>query len=86
VDLTTTNVLLGIMAAVALLEAAAVIALVTGAFLVYRRLVRLVAGIEQRQIAPMVSRVNAVLDDIKGLSGFARRAASLFRGDSAPGA
>jgi hypothetical protein len=74
------------MAAVALLEAAAVIALMAGGFLVYRRLVRLIAGIEERQIAPVVSRVNAILDDIKGLSRFAHLAASLFRGGSAPGA
>ena len=85
-DLTTTNVLLGIMAAVSLPEAAALIAVLAGGFLLYRRLTRLIAGIEERQITPVVSRVTSILDDIKGLSGFARTAASLFRGGSAPGA
>ena len=74
-DLTTTNVLLGIMAAVSLLEAAAVIALLGGGVLLYRRLARLIAGIEERQIAPVVLRVNAILDDVKGVSGVARGAA-----------
>ena len=74
-DLTTTNVLLGIMAAVSVLEAAAVIALLAGGFLLHRRLTRLIAGIEERQIAPAMTRVNAILDDVKDLSGLARGAA-----------
>jgi hypothetical protein len=61
VDLTTTNVLLGIMATVSLLEAAALIAVLGGGLLMYRR-----------QITPVRSRVTGILDDIKGLSGFAR--------------
>lgn len=79
-DLTTTNVLLGVMAAVSLLEAAAMIALIGGGLLMYRRLMRLIAGIEARQITPVVSRVNSILDDIKDISGLARGAVSLFRG------
>jgi hypothetical protein len=78
-DLTTTNVLLGIMAAVSLLEGAAVIALLGGSLLMYRRLTRLIAGIEERQIAPVVSRVNGILDDVKGVSNLANGAASMFR-------
>ena len=85
-DLTTTNVLLGIMAAVSLLEAAALIALIGGGLLMYRRLTRLLAGIEERQITPVVTRVNSILDDIKALSRFARGATALFRGGSAPDA
>jgi hypothetical protein len=75
VDLTTTNVLLGIMAAVSLIEAAVIVALCGGAFLMYRRLVNAIAGIEQRQIAPVVTRVNAILDDVKTVSGITRTAA-----------
>lgn len=74
-DLTTTNVLLGIMAAVSLIEAAAVVALLGGGFLMYRRLVSAIAGIEQRQIAPVVTRVNGILDDVKAVSGVTRSAA-----------
>ena len=75
-DLTTTNVLLGVMAAVSLLEAAAVIALLGGGLLLYRRVTRLLAGIEERQIAPVTARVNAILDDVKSVSGVARGAAN----------
>jgi hypothetical protein len=75
VDLTTTNVLLGIMAAVSLIEAAAVVALLAGGFLIYRRLVRAIAGIEERQLAPVVTRVTAILDDVKTVSGITRTAA-----------
>ena len=74
-DLTTTNVLLGIMAAVSLIEAAVIAALFGGAFFMYRRLVHAIAGIEERQIAPVVTRVNAILDDVKTVSGITRTAA-----------
>lgn len=79
-DLTTTNILLGIMAAVSLIEAAAVAALFGGAFLMYRRLVNAIAGIEERQIAPVVTRINAILDDVKTVSGVTRTAADSVDG------
>src|ERR1044071_5041920 len=74
-DLTTTNVLLGVMAAVSLLEAAAVIALLAAGVLLYRRCTRLIAAIEERHVAPVTARVNAILDDVKSVSGVARGAA-----------
>lgn len=74
-DLTTTNVLLGIMAAVSLLEAVAVIGLLAGGFMIYRRFTQLIAAIEERQVAPVVTRVNAILDDVKNVSGVARNVA-----------
>jgi hypothetical protein len=64
----TTNVLLGIMAAVSVLEALVVIGLAVGGYLVYRRVMDLVSGIEQRQVAPAMARVNAILDDVKVVS------------------
>ena len=64
----TTNVLLGIMAAVAVLEALAVVGLVLGGFLLYRRVRRVIRGIEERQVAPAANRVNAILDDIKAVT------------------
>jgi hypothetical protein len=67
-DLTTTNALLGVMAVVSMLEALALIALIGGGLLLYRRLTRLMAGIEERQIAPVAARINAILDDVKGVS------------------
>lgn len=74
-DLTTTNALLGIMAAVSLLEALALIALLGGGLLLYRRVTRLIAGIEERQVAPVAARVNAILDDVKGVTTVVRNAA-----------
>ena len=68
IDLTTTNVLLGIMAAVSLLEALAVIGLLAGGFLLFRRVMKVVNGIEERQVAPAAARVNAILDDVKNVT------------------
>lgn len=72
VDLTTTNVLLGILAAVSLLEGFAVIGLFVGAYLVYRRVMATISGIEERQVAPAAARVNAILDDLQSITGFAK--------------
>ena len=67
-DLATTNVLLGIMAAVSALAALAVVGLFLGGFLLYRRVLQVIGAIEERQVAPAAARVNAILDDIKGVS------------------
>jgi len=72
-DLTTTNVLLGVMAAVSLLEAMAVLGVLLGGFLMYRRVVQVVGSIEERQVAPAVTRVNAILDDVKGVTSTVRQ-------------
>ena len=64
-SLTTTNVLLGIMAAVSVLEALLLIGVSAGCFMVYRRVMTLVEGLESRQIAPAMVRVNGILDDVK---------------------
>jgi len=67
-ELGTTNLLLGVMAAVSVLEALAIIGLAVGGFIVYRRVMDLVNGLETRQIAPAMARVNAILDDVKGVT------------------
>jgi len=72
-DLTTTNVLLGIMALVSVLETLALIALLGGGFLLCRRMTRLIAGIEERQVAPVTARVNAILDDVKGVTSVVKQ-------------
>src|SRR5262245_5821274 len=64
-ELATTNLLLGIMAAVSVLEALALIGLGIAGFMVYKRVMDLVDSLEARQIAPAVGRVNAILDDVK---------------------
>jgi pyrimidine operon attenuation protein/uracil phosphoribosyltransferase len=67
-ELGTTNILLGIMAAVSVLEALVIIGIGVGGLLVYRRVMTLIEGLEQRQVAPAMARVNAILDDVKGVS------------------
>jgi hypothetical protein len=64
-DLGTTNLLLGIMAAVSVLEAMLVVGLGVGCVIVFRRVTALVEGLETRQVAPVVVRVNGILDDVK---------------------
>ena len=92
-QLGTTNLLLGIMAAVSLLEAAAVIGLFLGGFLLYRRFSKVIEGIEERQVAPAAARLNAILDDIKDatstvkdevgrIGSISRRITDILRGRS----
>lgn len=64
-ELGTTNLLLGIMAAVSVLEALVIIGMGIAGFLAYRNVMVLVDGIETRQVAPAMARVNAILDDVK---------------------
>ena len=75
VDLTMTNVLLGVLATVSILEVLAVIALVVAGFMMFRRLTELIGRIEERQVAPTAARVNAILDDVKAMADVAKRAA-----------
>ena len=66
-NLDTTNLLLGIMAAVSVLEALVLIGLGFMAYRLYTQTMTAVREIETRQIAPLVARVNALMtrvDDI----------------------
>jgi hypothetical protein len=67
-NLGTTNLLLGILAAVSVIELLAVIGAGIAGYMVYRRVMDLLAHLEQRQVAPAMARVNAILDDVKGVS------------------
>jgi hypothetical protein len=67
-NLGTTNLLLGIMAAVSVLEALVLIGMGVAGMIVYRRMMELVNGLEQRHVAPAMVRVNAILDDVKGVT------------------
>ena len=64
-NLDTTNMLLGIMAAVSVLEALLLIGLGIGGFMVYRRVMQLVNDLETRQIAPLREKVDSILLDVK---------------------
>jgi hypothetical protein len=65
VDLHTTNVLLGVIAVVSVLEGLAAIGLAVGGFLMYKKLGQMVTEIESRQIAPLRHKVEAILADVK---------------------
>jgi hypothetical protein len=67
-NLGTTNLLLGIMAAVSVLEALLLIGAGIAGFLAYRRVMDLVSHLEERQIAPAMTRVNGILDNLKDVS------------------
>jgi uncharacterized protein YoxC len=67
-ELGTTNLLLGIMAVVSVLEALVIIGMGVAGFVVYRRVMALVDGLETRQVAPAMARVNAILDDVKDVT------------------
>lgn len=64
----TTNVMLGIMAAVSVLEGLLIIGAAIAGYLAYKRVMDLVNGLEERQVAPAMARVNAILDDVKAVS------------------
>jgi pyrimidine operon attenuation protein/uracil phosphoribosyltransferase len=74
-DLATTNMLLGIMAAVSLLEALMLVGLFAGGFVLYRRLMRTVADLESKHVAPASARINAILDDVRDVTSVVRGAA-----------
>jgi len=64
-NLDTTNVLLGIMAGVSVLEALVLIGIGVGAIMMYRGVMRLVEDLETRQIAPIREKVETILGDVQ---------------------
>jgi len=68
VDLGTTNMFLGIMAVVSVLQALLLIGIGVGAFMVYRRTMQLVSDLEARQIAPLREKVDGILVDVKAVT------------------
>jgi hypothetical protein len=68
VDLSTTNMLLGIMAVVSVLEALVVVGIGVAGLMTYRRVMTVLEGLENRQVAPAMARVNSILDDVKGVT------------------
>ena len=71
-NLATTNLLLGIMAAVSVFEALVVIGIGIGGYLMYRRVMEVVNVLESKHVAPAMVRVNAILDDVKGVTAKVR--------------
>ena len=77
-ELATTNVLLGVMAAVSVLEALALVGLLVGGAVFYRRLLHALSDIEDRHLAPAATRVHAILDDVKSVTSKVRGEADRF--------
>ena len=74
-SLDTTNLLLGILAAVSVLEAVLLVGIGVMVWRLYAHVRRTIHEIEQRQIAPLAARANAlmtsvdeVLTDVKGIT------------------
>ena len=67
-QLETTNLYLAIMAIVSVLEALLLIGIGVAGFIAYRRVMTLVSTLEADHVAPAMSRVNAILDDVKVVS------------------
>ena len=64
----TTNLLLGIIAVVSVLEALMIIGAGIAGFLVYRRVTALLDTLESRHVAPTMVRVNAILEDVRDVT------------------
>jgi hypothetical protein len=67
-ELGTTNLFLGIMAAVSVLQALVLIGAGIAGFIAYRKVMALVNTLEEQHVAPAMGRVNAILDDVKVVS------------------
>jgi hypothetical protein len=71
-NLATTNLLLGIMAAVGVLEVLVMIGMGVAGYLVYRRVSDLLTKVETRHLAPAMLRVNTILDDVRDVTARVR--------------
>ena len=67
-QLGTTNLFLGVMATVSVLQALVLIGAGIAGFIAYRRVMALVNTLEGQHVAPAMGRVNAILDDVKVVS------------------
>ena len=67
-DLSTTNILLGIMAVVSVLEALVVVGIGIAGWMMYQRVMELFDGLEQRHLVPLRTKVDAILADVKGVT------------------
>ena len=66
-NLDTTNLLLGIMAAVSVLEALLLIGVGIFAYRLYAQAMQTIREIEQRQVAPLVAKVNVLMEKVDGI-------------------
>src|SRR5262245_49109595 len=67
-NLETTNLLLGIMAAASVLEALLIIGMAIAGWKMYRATMTLVGDLEGRHIAPAMTRLNRLMDDLQAVT------------------
>src|SRR5438093_10856255 len=68
-NLDTTNLLLGIMAVVSVLEALVLIGVGVMAYRLYAQTMQTVREIEARQLAPLAARLNALMTRVDAILG-----------------
>jgi hypothetical protein len=64
----TTNVILGIIAAAVVVQVLIIVGIWISGFMLYRKMTTLTRELEDR-VAPSMQRVNAILDDVREVSG-----------------
>jgi hypothetical protein len=72
VGLETTNVILGVIAAVNVLYALVLIAAGIMGYRVYKQVMETIRELEQRHVAPVMQTVNAILADVQGVTAQVR--------------
>lgn len=77
-QLATTNWLLGVMAIVAVLQGLIVVALGVAGLVAIRGVSQAVKRLDAEQVTPALGNVNAILDDVKGVSGTVKDGAGRF--------
>jgi methyl-accepting chemotaxis protein len=68
-DLSTTNTLLGVMAAVSVIEGLVILAIGVAGWRAYRQVMGVLHQVEERHIAPVRQRVDLILADVKDVTG-----------------
>ena len=66
-SLNTTNILLGIMAAVSVLQALVLVGVIVLALRLHRQMLKTIADIEERQVAPLTAAVATLVGKVDGI-------------------
>src|SRR3954469_9064598 len=67
-SLATTNVLIGVMMAMSVIQTGMLLGAGIGMFLLYRRVASLINAVDTRDVNRAIARTNEILDDVKELS------------------
>jgi len=73
-DLTMTNVWLGVLAVISLIEFLMIAAAGLLAYKAYRQVMSVVDNVERVHIAPLRARVDAILDEVEAITGKVKQA------------